>query len=202
LTFLLTACNLGLETRGVPTIPPGQAAGATLAALLGTQQASQPVFPPTAMPSGTPPPAAPVASATSAPPSPAPTVGCTDRAGFVADVTVPDGTLFSAGTTFTKTWRLKNAGTCTWTSRYALVFFSGDQMSAPSVIAFAADVPPGAGVDVSANLDAPASSGYYQGNWKLRNNAGVLFGTGASGTSNFWVKIRVGPPSSSATPPV
>ena len=33
-----------------------------------------------------------------------------DWAGFIADVTVPDGTAFSPGATFTKTWRLKNIG--------------------------------------------------------------------------------------------
>ena len=32
------------------------------------------------------------------------------RHAFVADVTVPDGTIFSPGAAFTKTWRLKNAG--------------------------------------------------------------------------------------------
>ena len=41
------------------------------------------------------------------PPTIAP-AGC-DKAAFVADVTVPDGTLFTAGTTFIKTWRLKNS---------------------------------------------------------------------------------------------
>ena len=42
-----------------------------------------------------------------------PTATC-DLAQFVRDVTVPDGTTFLPGATFTKTWRLKNAGTCTW----------------------------------------------------------------------------------------
>ena len=52
--------------------------------------------------------------------------GVTDRAQFVADVTVPDGTRYDPGATFTKTWRLKNIGTCTWTTSYTLVFDSGD----------------------------------------------------------------------------
>ncbi len=47
---------------------------------------------------------------------------CTDRAQFVADVTVPDGTRYDPGATFTKTWRLRNAGTCTWTTSYTMVF--------------------------------------------------------------------------------
>ena len=58
---------------------------------------------------------------------PTSTSGC-DRAQFVADVTVPDGTTFVPNATFTKTWRLKNVGLCTWTTRYSLVFASGERM--------------------------------------------------------------------------
>ena len=46
---------------------------------------------------------------------------CTDRAQFVTDVTVPDGTKYDPGATFTKTWRLRNVGTCTWTTAYTMV---------------------------------------------------------------------------------
>ena len=192
LSLVLSACNLPLGTAGAPTIPPEQAAGATVAALLETQQASQPTpLPPPA--TDTPPPPTLQPTVTSAPPSPVPTTGCTDMAQFVSDVTIPDGALLGPGASFTKTWRLKNAGSCTWTSSYALVFFSGDQMSAPAAIALAADVPPGTTVDVSANMAAPGSNGSYQGNWKLRNSGGVLFGIGSGGTGFFWVKISVGP---------
>jgi len=201
LAFSLTACVRPLGASTLPTVPPQQAADATLAAMLGTQQASQATAPPAPTTTETAPPSATLPSATATSPSPTPTVPCTDRAGFVKDVTVPDGTLFRAGATFTKTWRLKNTGTCTWTTGYALVFFSGDQMNAPAMIALASEVPPGATIDLSAGMDAPASSGYYEGNWRLRNAAGALFGTGAGGKGYFWVKIRVGAPSKTATPP-
>ena len=39
-----------------------------------------------------------------------------DQAQFVSDLTVPDGSSFAPGATFTKTWRLKTIGTCTWTT--------------------------------------------------------------------------------------
>ena len=46
-----------------------------------------------------------------------------DQAAFIRDVTVPDGSPFAPGETFTKTWRLQNTGTCTWTtSNYTLVY--------------------------------------------------------------------------------
>ncbi|PIU90073.1 MAG: hypothetical protein COS63_04110, partial [Anaerolineae bacterium CG06_land_8_20_14_3_00_57_67] len=58
-------------------------------------------------------------------PRPAAAVTRCDWAQFVADITVPDGASFAPGAAFTKTWRLKNIGTCTWTTSYALVFVSG-----------------------------------------------------------------------------
>src|ERR1700690_4030842 len=48
---------------------------------------------------------------------------------FIADVTIPDGTSVTPGATFTKTWRLKNIGNCTWSTSYALVFSSGTAMT-------------------------------------------------------------------------
>lgn len=128
-----------------------------------------------------------------APPTatPEPAAGCTDRAAFIADVSIPDGTEVAAGDAFTKTWRLRNAGTCTWTSSYALVFSHGDQMGGPSAIPLPGIVSPGQAIDLSVNLTAPASEGDYQGFWKLRNQDGVLFGVGGNGQTAFWVKITV-----------
>ena len=51
-----------------------------------------------------------------------------DRAQFIADVTVPDGTVYAPGAGFLKTWRLKNVGTCTWSTFYAMVFESGNKL--------------------------------------------------------------------------
>ena len=68
---------------------------------------------------------------------------CTDRAQFIADVTVPDGTRYDPGATFTKTWRLRNIGTCTWTTAYTMVFDSGTQMSSTASVAMPSNVPPG-----------------------------------------------------------
>ena len=124
-------------------------------------------------------------------PHPVAALACSDAAQFIADVTIPDGTTIAPGTTFLKTWRLKNVGSCTWTTSYSAVFSSGDQMGAPAVINMPASVDPGGSVNISANMTAPASSGHYRGNWKLRNASGGLFGVGTYGTSIFWVDILV-----------
>ncbi len=122
--------------------------------------------------------------------TPVPT-GCTDRASFVTDVTYPDDSEVDSGASFAKTWRLRNDGTCTWTSSYALVFSHGDQMGGPVAVPLAGAVSPGNVVDLSVNLTAPVDPGTYQGFWMLRNNESVLFGIGADGSVAFWVKIVV-----------
>jgi hypothetical protein len=128
------------------------------------------------------------------------TVPC-NRAGFVRDVTVPDGTDFAPGATFEKTWRLENTGACTWDSSYSLVFVDGDAMGGPAASALTAGtVPPGGEIDVTVQLTAPESPGSYRGNWKLRNPAGVLFGLGSDGDREFWVEIDVIEPTATPNP--
>ncbi len=117
-----------------------------------------------------------------------------DRVQFIADVTVPDGTMFAPGATFTKTWRLKNVGSCRWTTSYQLVFFSGEQMSAPASAAFPRNVEVGQTIDISVNMTAPSAAGSYRGNWMFKNASGALFGIGSQANKPWWVDIRVSGP--------
>jgi len=126
--------------------------------------------------------------------TPAPVIRC-DAAAFIADVSISDGTAIGRGNSFTKTWRLQNAGTCAWTPSYALVFVSGSQMGGPSVLALPGYVNPGQTVDLSVNLTAPDTDGHYRGYWKLRNPAGAVFGIGQLADTAFWVDINVKGPS-------
>jgi hypothetical protein len=50
---------------------------------------------------------------TNTPVPPQNTSSC-NQATFIKDVTVGDGTVFTPGTEFTKIWRLKNTGKCSW----------------------------------------------------------------------------------------
>ena len=84
--------------------------------------------------------------------------------GDPVDVTIPDGTDMDPGESFTKIWRLKNGGSCTWTSGYDLVFVSGDNMGAPAAVQITSGtVPPGAEMDVAVDLVAPNNPGVYRG---------------------------------------
>lgn len=145
-------------------------------------------------------PAAPPTNTVAPPPTIAPatstlsasaTPNC-DLAQFIKDVTIPDGSSVDPGDTFTKTWRLKNIGACTWTG-YALVFDSGDAMSGASPISIGT-VNPGQEVDVSVNLTAPSSNGTYRGYWRIRNASGVLIPVqgGSQQGKSFYVEVKVG----------
>lgn len=118
-----------------------------------------------------------------------------DDAVFVSDVTIPDGTVFAPGTAFTKTWRLKNNGTCTWSSDYALAFVNGNRMEGVSPQTLAGKtVAPGQSVDISVNMVAPATAGSYKGYWQMQNASKVVFG------QSFYVDIKVVAGSATVSP--
>lgn len=150
------------------------------------QEATATALPPTTAPTTLP---------TLAPATPTATPIPCNWAKFIKDVTVPDGTEFRPGESFTKTWRLQNIGSCTWTADYALVFANGNAMDGPASQKLNTTVRPGETVDISVNLKAPTNPGDYTGNWKLRSADGVVFGLGRNADQPFWVKIKVVQPS-------
>ncbi len=108
---------------------------------------------------------------------------------FISDVTIADGTYVAPGSSFTKTWRIKNSGNVTWNSGYRLVFSSGNQMSAPSSVALPYSVSPGQTVDISVNMVAPTYSGTFRGNWMIQSDTGYQFGVGAGCKVAVWAEI-------------
>ena len=132
----------------------------------------------------------PVTSTAVATSTQAPVTYC-DWVAFIKDVTIPDGATLLPGETFTKIWRLKNRGTCTWTPDYMLVFSSGSQMGGTTAIRLPAYVAPGQTIDISVTLTAPSTTGAYTGYWMLRNPSGALFGTGDKANIAFYVDIKV-----------
>lgn len=128
---------------------------------------------------------------TEVPPTPTPTLGITDTptpAGtateiicdnleFMGDVTVPDGAAMTAGQEFIKTWKVKNTGSCTWTTGYNIINADyGEKMSGQTT-ALTAEVLPNTEVEISITLKAPNTPGTYSGYWRLANNNGYPFGT-------------------------
>lgn len=162
-----------------------QIAATQAAASQPTQTPTETALPPTETPTVTPPPTATSTSAPTATPIPG------DWAGFIKDVSVPDGTVMDPDETFTKVWRLKNIGSERWTKDYALVFISGARMGAAKVNSLPRAVDPGETIDLSVDMAAPLESGKYTGYWGLRNENGVIFGIGPDAEDYFWVQIRV-----------
>ncbi len=192
----LNACNL---PRATITPAAGDSALHTAAAQTvaahATQGASFTATPlvlptslnfPTPIPTMTPPPPSPMA--TSPPPTSTP-LPC-DRVRFIKDVTIPDNMEIEAGSTFVKTWRLQNAGACTWSPQYALVLTGGEPMGSPVAVPLPQYVASGEMVDVSVTLTAPAVGGTYRAEYKLRNASNIVFGIGEK-NDPFYVQIKV-----------
>lgn len=95
---------------------------------------------------------------------------------FVSDVTVSDGEEIAASTPFTKTWAVKNSGTCDWSTAYQVIYSSGDQMGGASSTTLTAAIAVGASGNISVELTAPATAGTYTGYWAIANAAGQAFG--------------------------
>jgi len=202
LAMILTACNI--PAAGTPTQDPSliltQAVQTSEAIPTNPVPTNEPTFVVTEVPSTpipvntatTPPTAEPTATSTTPPTQATPTESaCTNLAEFASDVTVPDDTEMLPGQEFIKTWRLQNAGTCTWTNQYALVYVSGDQMSGTSPLPLTGSTPPGSTADISVTLKAPGTVDTYRGDWELRSARGVNFSLESNSDQIFYVQIKV-----------
>lgn len=112
-------------------------------------------------------------------------------AGNPLDISIPDDTRLVPGEEFTKVWRLLNLGTCEWSTDYAMVWFSGDDMGAAREQPFLSAVAQGETIDFAVDMVAPTVPGLYSGYWMLRSASGDLFGIGPNGNSPVWVRIQV-----------
>jgi hypothetical protein len=162
-----------------PTFDPTQTAAAQTAVAMLTQMAAV-----TQTPQST-------AANTAVPTVPSGPAG--ERAVFVSDVTIPDGSVISPGAAFRKTWKLQNGGTSTWTTSYTFVFVSGDQMGSTVSVPLIQSVSPGQQVEVSVDMVAPTATGKYQSYWKMKNASGQLF------NDSVYVLINVGSGGATAT---
>ncbi len=189
LTLLIAACGPSATPAGGPT--PDVAAVRTSAASTVVSEFTltaaffTPVLP--AVPTDTP-----AATATSEPnvtatDTVAPVAQVTNAEGTVVtlcdkyswdpatvDVNVPDNTPVSPGQQFTKTWKIKNIGACTWGEGYKMVYSYGEKMSGVAQPLGAA-IAPGQEVDVSVQFTAPNLPGTYFSVWTLQNAKGIPF---------------------------
>lgn len=183
---ILSACGGGTVTQTAPSAQPP----------LSPPTSTATSDPPTVPPSEAAPTVSPTVSA--APTQAAGT--CTDSAAFVADVTVPDNTRMDPGEAFTKTWRIRNTGDCTWTSGYTLVFKTGEPMGAPASSPLERETTPGGELDLSVNLTAPSQAAAFRADFEIHDPAGRAIPIDQATT--LWVIITVGGGTSESNTPV
>lgn len=161
----------------IPEIVQTQAV-ATFAAGLTQTAAAMPTSTPTATASPSPTlTSTPTATGTAATPVTliiTPASSCNGMA-FVSDVTVPDNTNMNPGQKFTKTWKVRNNGSCAWDVGYQLRFVGGEAMGG-SAFKLEKSVSPGTETELSVSLTAPNTAGTYRGNWRMSTAAGAYFG--------------------------
>jgi len=114
-----------------------------------------------------------------------------DRARLVSDVSLPAGTIVHSGDPLVKTWRIMNAGSCTWTTSYRLSFDHGYDFISARAVNLAGTVAPGATVDITLTFHAPDPLGNYASFWNLQDPAGTTFGVGPNGDTPLEIRIGV-----------
>ena len=117
-----------------------------------------------------------------------------NKAEFIRDVTIPDGSTLPPGSAFVKTWEVKNVGSCAWTPKYSVVFAgNGSAMDGPasSPLLTSGEIKPGQVAQISVSMRAPGEAGDYRGSWRLRSPDGENFGVGQAGNESVFVQVRV-----------
>ncbi len=136
---------------------------------------------------------------TSTPPPTTEAIPCVNGMEYAADLNLDDNNMVSppqlqAGQSFRKGWRIKNTGTCTWDSSYALVFSHGNIPEAEMggvPTAIQGEVSPGDEYEITVQFFAPFTPNTYQSFWTMRDANGEKFG------NRIWAGIEIPSP---ATP--
>ena len=180
--LFLTACG-GNDLEATPTLGPEQvqtqaietfSAALTQTALAAPTQT--PASTPTALPTFAPvttsavitlPAITQVAAIT-------PTASCYQLR-YVSDVSIPDNTQMAPGQTFTKTWKVKNTGSCAWDAGFKFAFVGGEAMNG-ATYTLPSSVAAGAELDISIAMTAPTKAGTLRGNWRMSTAGGQFFG--------------------------
>jgi hypothetical protein len=107
--------------------------------------------------------------------SPSPTPSCINNLWFLADVTIPDGTVVAPGQRLDKRWKVQNNGTCNWGEDYQVKLIAGPGMGVPVQQAL---IPALSGTEVVIRMVfiAPQETGSYRSAWQAYDSMDVPFG--------------------------
>ncbi len=159
------------STPAMPVISPPVAPLQT-----STSPAAQPILP------------APTVSVTpligEEPLRPTSTLACENNLKFMADLTVPDGTIVARGAVIDKRWQVENNGTCNWDDRYRLKIVSGAEMGVQAEQALF-PARSGAAAVIRLLFLAPSKPGTYRSAWQAVGPDGENFG------DIIYIEVRV-----------
>jgi len=97
----------------------------------------------------------------------------------------------SPGEPFAHIWRLRNIGSCTWSSNYAITWTSGELYASPLRIEIGASVSPGEVVELNVPMLAPEIIGDYLSVWAFVNPQGQRVDIVARMDDLLTVTVRV-----------
>ena len=100
---------------------------------------------------------------------------CFNNLGFLNDVTVPDNSFVTYGSTIDKQWLVENSGTCNWNASYRIRHLGGAELGAPEEIML---YPARAGTQATIQIifTAPFTDGVYESAWQAYDPDGNPFG--------------------------
>ena len=100
---------------------------------------------------------------------------CVNNLTFLEDITIPDNSFVSFGSTIEKQWLIENSGTCHWNDKYTLRHTGGAGLGAPDVIAL---YPAKSSTQITIQIvfTAPFEEGVYESAWQAFDPNGFPFG--------------------------
>jgi hypothetical protein len=128
------------------------------------------------------------------PPTPLPTsipttnpTDCVNDLSFINDVTLPDNSFVTYGSTMDKQWLVQNTGTCNWDSSYRLRHLGGAELGAAEEVML---YPARAGKQATIQIvfTAPFTDGVYESAWQAYDPNGNPFG------QPIYIRITVAAP--------
>ena len=128
-----------------------------------------------------------LAEAVDAPERPA---DCTNRARFVNDVTIPDGTLVDRGEWITKTWTLENYGTCPWSENYKVVWNDANLENQQKLFDVGTALQPGEQAEISVSFPVQGNGATHI-SFLLADTNGETFGLGPQMRGDLYIEYRV-----------
>jgi hypothetical protein len=119
-------------------------------------------------------------------PPAAPAPQCVDNLYYLQDLTIPDGSQVTPGSTLDKQWLVENNGTCNWDHTCRLRLIAGPDLGA---LVEQALYPARSGTQavIRIQFTAPSEGGTYRSAWQAYDPQGIPFG------DPIFIEIAVSP---------